>query len=167
MLRRADCLLRRQHLSGPCLAFRIGRASPMLVADKLNVESSLRVRMLQIREREFDLFLDRIRTIGTLATVLAGLGHAGLLYTKYIDHNLCGTHEGFCAELTYPFFTCIALGASIITMWGCVLLVTQARARHPRRFPRRVRDASVTRPPTDPGARRRAAWPPRGLLGLR
>ena len=105
-----------------------------LVADKLNVESSLRVRMLQIREREFDLFLDRIRTIGTLATVLAGLGHAGLLYTKYIDHNLCGTHEGFCAELTYPFFTCIALGASIITMWGCVLLVTQARARHPRRF---------------------------------
>ena len=43
----------------------------MLVADKLNVESSLRVRMLQIREREFDLFLDRIRTIGTLATVLA------------------------------------------------------------------------------------------------
>jgi len=98
----------------------------MLVADRHNVESSLRVRMLQIREREFDFFMNNVRSVGRLCTVLAGLGHAGLVYTKFIDHNLCGESELLCAELTYPLATSIALGCALLTVWGCVLLATMA-----------------------------------------
>lgn len=98
----------------------------MLLADMDNVESSLRLRMLQIREREFDFFMNNVRSIGRLSTVLAGFGHAGLIYTKYIDHNLCGEREILCAELSFPFFNVIALGCAIATMWGCVLLATMA-----------------------------------------
>jgi hypothetical protein len=98
----------------------------MLLASKLNVESSLRVRMLEIREREFQFFMDNVRSVGRLTTVLAGFGHAGLVYTKFIDHNLCGEGELLCAELTYPLATSIALGCAIITMWGSVLLATMA-----------------------------------------
>jgi hypothetical protein len=98
----------------------------MLVASKLNVESSLRVRMLEIREREFQFFMNNVRSVGRLTTVLAGFGHAGLVYTKFIDHNLCGEQELLCAELTYPLATSLALGCAIMTMWGSVLLATMA-----------------------------------------
>eukprot|EP00967_Tisochrysis_lutea_P133847 scaffold235597_cov22-Tisochrysis_lutea.AAC.1 len=82
--------------------------------------------MLEIREREFDFFMNNVRSVGRLTTVLAGFGHAGLLYTKFIDHNLCGERELLCAELLYPLTTALALGCAITAVWGSVLLATMA-----------------------------------------
>ena len=99
-----------------------------MVADRLSVVASLRLRMLQIREREFDYFLTNCRAVGTLAAVLAGLLQQGLIYTKFIDNGLCDMSMGLCPEVTYPLVTCVALGTSCLTMFGSVLLITHAPA---------------------------------------
>ena len=85
-----------------------------MVADRLSVVASLRLRMLQIREREFDYFLTNCRAVGTLAAVLAGLLQQGLIYTKFIDNGLCDMSMGLCPEVTYPLVTCVALGTSLL-----------------------------------------------------
>ena len=39
----------------------------MLIADKQNLETSLRVRMLQIRERELDFFMQNMRNVAQVS----------------------------------------------------------------------------------------------------
>mmetsp|Transcript_6349 Transcript_6349/g.20882 ORF Transcript_6349/g.20882 Transcript_6349/m.20882 type:complete len:298 (-) Transcript_6349:77-970(-) len=98
----------------------------MIHVDKENVEASLRLRMIEIREREFNHFLERTRSVATIATIISGLGQFGLLYTKFINHNGCATP--ICPELLYPFFCVVSTFCSTLTAFVCILLVTHAPA---------------------------------------
>ena len=46
----------------------------MLIADKQNLETSLRVRMLQIRERELDFFMQNMRNVAQVRRAIAPVG---------------------------------------------------------------------------------------------
>ena len=98
----------------------------MLIASKNNLETNLRVKIMQLRGRELDYFLRNAYNVGNLAALLVGFAQSGLVYTKYIDNDLCGLGELLCSELIYPISIAIALGFSISAVWGSVLLSTHA-----------------------------------------
>lgn len=98
----------------------------MLLAATSELESSLRVRMLRVRERELDYFLSNAYNVGNLAALLAGFAQSGLVYTKYIDNDLCGPRELLCSEILYPVSIALAIGFAISTVWGSMLLTTHA-----------------------------------------
>ena len=117
---------RRSCFAQPLLGGFLHIAGAMIHVDKENVEASLRLRMVEIREREFNHFLERTRSVATIATIMSGLGQFGLLYTKFINHNGCATP--ICPELLYPFFCVVSTFCSTLTAFVCILLVTHAPA---------------------------------------
>lgn len=67
-----------------------------------------------------------MQNVASLAALLAGLGQSGLIYTKYIDLNLCDEHETLCAEFTYPIAMTLTMCFALFTMWGCMLVTLYA-----------------------------------------
>ena len=101
----------------------------MLHADKKNLESGFRVRMLSIREKELMFFVRNCQNMANLAAVIACLAQSGLIFTKYIDFNLCGqglinmrSKELLCAEFTYPIAVFITMGLCLLCMWVSMLV---------------------------------------------
>ena len=106
-----------------------GNGVPMLHADKKNLESGFRVRMLNIREKELMFFVRNCQNMANLAAVIACLAQSGLIFTKYIDFNLCGqglinlrSKELLCAEFTYPIAVFITMGLCLLCMWVSMLV---------------------------------------------
>ena len=93
----------------------------MLIADKQNLETNLRVRMFQIRERELEYFMENSRHIATCATLVMGFAMSGVINIRYVDQNLCGESQWLCAEFLYPLSLAFALGFGNLTLWGCML----------------------------------------------
>jgi len=54
----------------------------MLFADKLALENRTKVRLLLIRERELNLYVQNCRAVGTVAALLAGLAFSSLVILK-------------------------------------------------------------------------------------
>lgn len=101
----------------------------MLHADKANLESSFRLRMLHIREKELMYFVRNCQNLANLAALISGMAQSGLIFTKYIDFNLCGQgliswhdKELLCAEFTYPLFISLTMGLSLLSMWVAMLV---------------------------------------------
>eukprot|EP00966_Prymnesium_polylepis_P105668 2447387-Prymnesium_polylepis.1 len=82
--------------------------------------------MLSIRDKELEFFVRNLQNIASLAALLAGLGQSGLIYTKYIDLNLCGQDEFMCAEFTYPLAVTLTMCLALFSMWGCMLVTMLA-----------------------------------------
>ena len=89
--------------------------SAMLRASADSMESSCRVAMLAIREKELLFFSKNCWLIANLSALLAGFGYTGLVYTKYIDSDLCDPKEFMCAEMTYPICVTITMGLSLFS----------------------------------------------------
>ena len=98
----------------------------MLVAEKENLQSAFRLRMLSIRDKELDFFMQNMQNVAKLAALLAGLGQSGLIYTKYIDMNICDPDEVLCAEFTYPLAVTLTMCLALFSMWGCMLVTMLA-----------------------------------------
>ena len=101
----------------------------MLYADKKNLESDFRVRMLHIREKELMFFVRNCQNMANLAALIACMAQSGLIFTKYIDFNLCGqglvslrSKELLCAEFTYPIAVFITMGLCLLCMWVSMLV---------------------------------------------
>ena len=101
----------------------------MLHADKKNLESDFRVRMLHIREKELMFFVRNCQNMANLAALIACMAQSGLIFTKYIDFNLCGqglvnlhSKELLCAEFTYPIAIFITMGLCLLCMWVSMLV---------------------------------------------
>ena len=101
----------------------------MLHADKANLESDFRVRMLNIREKELMFFVRNCQNLANLAALIACMAQSGLIFTKYIDFNLCGqglvnyrSKELLCAEFTYPIAVFITMGLCLLCMWVSMLV---------------------------------------------
>ena len=54
----------------------------MLHADKEALRTAYKLRLLAIREKELNYFLQNCINIATLAAMLAGFAQSGLIYTK-------------------------------------------------------------------------------------
>ena len=98
----------------------------MLFAEKENLASAFRLRMLSIRDKELDFFMRNLQNVASLAALLAGLGQSGLIYTKYIDMNLCGKDEFACSEFFYPLAVTLTMCLALFSMWGCMLVTMLA-----------------------------------------
>ena len=108
----------------------------MLHADKANLESNFRVRMLNIREKELMFFVRNCQNLANLAALIACMAQSGLIYTKYIDFNLCGqglvslqSKELLCAEFTYPIAIFSTMGLCLLCMWVSMLVSLLAPGR--------------------------------------
>jgi hypothetical protein len=93
----------------------------MLIADKQNLETRMRVRMFEIRERELDYFMENLRHVAFCATLVMGFASSGFIQIRYVDQNLCGESQWMCAEFLYPLSLTLTLGFGNLTLWGCML----------------------------------------------
>lgn len=98
----------------------------MLRAQSARVETEYRVRMLRIRDKELDFFTRNSQNLGQLSALIAGFAYTGLIYTKYIDSNLCSPEEFLCAEITYPICVTITMCLALFSLWGCMLVTLLA-----------------------------------------
>ena len=98
----------------------------MLAAGRDELESSMRVAMLAVRDRELRFFITNCNQLATLSALLAGFGQSALLFTKYVSRSraqdVCDPSEFICADTTYPFCVLCATGFSLFALWGCMLI---------------------------------------------
>ena len=94
----------------------------MLYASKAELESATRVQMLTIQMRELEFFLTACNYIAQLSALVAGFAYTALIYTKYIDADLCDPQEILCAEMNYPVVLTITMGTSMYCLWGAMLV---------------------------------------------
>jgi hypothetical protein len=98
----------------------------MLAAQKENLESGFRQRMLRIRDKELDFFTRNCQSVAQLSALIAGFAYSGLIYVKYIDVDLCGPNEILCAEILYPIMITITMSTALFAMWGATLITMLA-----------------------------------------
>lgn len=51
----------------------------MLDADKKVIEANARVNVLELRDKEIELYTQNCRTLGTVGAIMAGLSYYGLV----------------------------------------------------------------------------------------
>ena len=81
----------------------------MLYASKVQLETGTRVELLSIQMRELEFFLGACNYIAQLAALISGFAYTALIYTKYIDKDLCDPEEFLCAEMNYPVVLTITM----------------------------------------------------------
>ena len=57
----------------------------MLLADKRDLQNSLKVSLLQIEEKELNFYTNNCMTVGTQAALLAGFAFAAVVEIRYDD----------------------------------------------------------------------------------
>ena len=101
----------------------------MLQADKEALLNTYKVRMLQIREKELEFFIQNTHQCALLSGLLTGFAYdaftGGFIY-DYVDNDLCDYSELFCAEILYPLAMIITIFLSMLTLWGCMLITMLA-----------------------------------------
>jgi hypothetical protein len=103
-------------------------ASVMLFASREELASDTQVRLLAIRNRELDWLIKNCNYVAQLSALLAGYGYTALIYTKYLDADLCDPNEPLCAEMTYPLCVTITMCLSILSLFGSMLITLLAPA---------------------------------------
>ena len=81
-----------------------------------------------IRGRELDFFMKNCTLIAQVSAFIAGYAYTALIYTKYIDADICDPQEFLCAEMNYPFALTVTMGFSIYCLWGTMLIPMLAPA---------------------------------------
>ena len=100
----------------------------MLYASKEELQSDTRVRLLAIKYRELEWLMDSCRYVAQLSALISGYGYTALLYTKYIDNQLCDPNEPLCAEMTYPLCVTITFCLSIFSLFATMVITLLAPA---------------------------------------
>jgi len=90
----------------------------MLLADKAALANRARVRMLEIRERELELYVRNSRAVGFQCAALAGAAYTALIYTKFPYFR----HEGTWGEACYLFCLTCLLGVSMLALLILVMV---------------------------------------------
>jgi hypothetical protein len=107
----------------------------MLWAARVELESDMRVKVLILKARELDFFMNALRYIAQLSALIAGFAYSALVFaTRYIDFDICeeaGPKSGergeiLCAEMHYPLALTITMGFSMYCMWGAMLMTLLA-----------------------------------------
>ena len=106
----------------------LGGGGGMLFAARHELESDTRVQLLSIQQRELEFFLNACYYIARLSALIAGYAYTALIYTKYIDADLCDPDEILCAEMNYPFCLTLTFGLSTYCLWGAMLITFLAPA---------------------------------------
>ena len=106
----------------------LGGGGGMLFAARHELESDTRVQLLSIQQRELEFFLNACYYIARLSALIAGYAYTALIYTKYIDADLCDPDEILCAEMNYPFCLTLTFGLSTYCLWGAMLITLLAPA---------------------------------------
>jgi hypothetical protein len=99
------------------LQARTDRAT-MLFADKAALENRTKVRLLTIRERELTLYTQNCHTVGTVATLMAGISHSSIIYTKFGYFQNSST----LVQTLYMTGTCICMGLSLRNVLGTTMI---------------------------------------------
>ena len=90
----------------------------MLFADKAALENRTKVRLLTIRERELTLYTQNCHTVGTVATLMAGISHSSIIYTKFGYFQNSST----LVQTLYMTGTCICMGLSLRNVLGTTMI---------------------------------------------
>mmetsp|Transcript_12375 Transcript_12375/g.28921 ORF Transcript_12375/g.28921 Transcript_12375/m.28921 type:complete len:215 (+) Transcript_12375:63-707(+) len=90
----------------------------MLFADKAALTNRARQRMIEIRERELNLYARNSRVIATKATLLCGIANAGLLYVKQPYYQLASPF----IKVVYPLVLTLLLGFSMLSLMNFNLI---------------------------------------------
>ena len=90
----------------------------MLFADKAALENRTKVRLLTIRERELTLYTKNCHTVGTVATLMAGISHSSIIYTKMGYFQNSSTF----VQTLYMTGTCICMGLSLRNVLGTTMI---------------------------------------------
>ena len=90
----------------------------MLFADKAALENRTKVRLLTIRERELTLYTQNCHTVGTVATLMAGISHSSIIYTKLGYFQNSST----LVQTLYMTGTCICMGLSLRNVLGTTMI---------------------------------------------
>jgi len=91
----------------------------MLYADKVALANRARLRMLEIREKEIDLYTTNSRTISTANTMLAGIGYTALVYTKMGYYQ----NAGWFTQYLYPVTLAILISFSLLSLFVLTLTI--------------------------------------------
>ena len=94
----------------------------MLFAAKEELLSDTRVRLLAIKNRELDWLMKNCYLIANLSALISGYGYTALLYTKYMDNDLCEPQEPLCAEMTYPVCVTITFCFGIFSLFATMVI---------------------------------------------
>lgn len=86
----------------------------MLLADKRALETSLKVNLLSIREKELNFYTNNCLTIGTISALLAGFAYAAL--QKSVEKKF------FYVHLMYLIFSVASLGFQLLAVVSTTLL---------------------------------------------
>mmetsp|Transcript_1016 Transcript_1016/g.2888 ORF Transcript_1016/g.2888 Transcript_1016/m.2888 type:complete len:196 (+) Transcript_1016:91-678(+) len=85
----------------------------MLYADKVALANRARLRMLEIREKELDLYVRNSRSISTACAMLAGSGYTALVYTKMGYYQ----NAGFYTEHAYPVVLSVLISLTLLALF--------------------------------------------------
>jgi len=94
----------------------------MLFAQKESLGNNTKVRLIGIRERELGLYVQNLRALGTIGSIIAGLGFFGLLYTDQAYFRTAGELQKGLYVATNILTMCVALevcfGTTAVVMLG-------------------------------------------------
>jgi len=89
----------------------------MLYADKLALANQARVRMLEIREREVELYVRNSRALSLQCAALAGVAQQAMVYTKFgYFQNASRVAQGFYAVSIGSLLGLGILGVFVLTL---------------------------------------------------
>ena len=95
----------------------------MIVADRRELETSVRQRALQIQREELHVFVDNLQTLGTQAAFLAGLGW-GTIELDYEDQD----EFSMWSELGLYLTGALAIGCLVLCAFICAFTSIQGPA---------------------------------------
>mmetsp|Transcript_11368 Transcript_11368/g.38778 ORF Transcript_11368/g.38778 Transcript_11368/m.38778 type:complete len:379 (-) Transcript_11368:272-1408(-) len=90
----------------------------MIAANKAMLESTAKVSVLHIRDKELNYFYNSCNRVSTQAALIAGFAYSGMMYLRYVDRDIC---ERTCAEFTYPLTVCMSMGFAMLSLWQATL----------------------------------------------
>ena len=135
----------------------------MLSARKVQLLAGLKVRGLELRNRELDFYMIRFTMTAGLSSIMTCLSYVGLIKIKIPEPM----HEGFYWQVA-TFYVCTSL-SMVLSLYNLVLTsfsMVQGQASRARRRRRRVRHRRCSLPPPCPPPLRTAASGPGLAPGL-
>ena len=93
----------------------------MLLADKRDLQNSLKLSLIQIEEKELNYYTNNCMTIGTQAAMLTGFAFAALVEVKLDDYLRLAESQGYLFEqvLMCVWYLCAML-AGLLEMFTLV-----------------------------------------------
>ena len=96
----------------------------MLHAQKANLQTNLRQRLLAIRERELDYYTDINRNIGNQAALIAGFAYSGIRYHYLVErqHSWQLSDGDSLEEVVFTSLLTMAMGCGLQTVLIAMLV---------------------------------------------